>query len=322
MTQWGAPLALALVVPVLLLAFRGRWVSRHRLPIARVASLKRRATLRQRVAWIPSLLQMAGLVCLCLALARPQSTRVDTVVDSEGLDILLAIDTSGSMSEGDLSLGRVRGDRLTIARTVVEEFIAKRPHDRIGVVVFGEEAFTLSPLTLDHQTLGQMMGGVQIGIAGAQGTAIGTAIAVSSKRLKDLEAPSRLVILLTDGHNNAGRVQPIEAAEAAAALGIRVYTIGVGSQKTGLRRLLSGGDGLDEESLRRIASITDGQFFHATSGETLRQIYETIDTLEPSPAEVRQLVDRQERFRMFAIPGTALMWLSVFFGSTWLRRGP
>jgi Ca-activated chloride channel family protein len=322
MTQWGTPFALALVLPVLLLVFRRRWVSRHRLPVARVASLRRDVTMRQRVAWLPSLLQIVGLVCLCLALARPQSTRVDTVVDSEGLDILLAIDTSGSMSEGDLSLGRVRGDRLTIARTVVEEFIAKRPHDRIGVVVFGEEAFTLSPLTLDHQTLGQMMGGVQIGIAGAQGTAIGTALAVSSKRLKDLDAPSRLVILLTDGHNNAGRVQPVEAAEAAAALGIRVYTIGVGAQKTGLRRLLSGGDGLDEESLRNIASITDGQFFHATSGETLRQIYETIDTLEPSPAEVRQLVDRQEQFRMFAVPGTALMWLSVLLGTTWLRRGP
>ena len=96
----------------------------------------------------------------------------------------------------------------------------------------------------------------------------------------------------------------------------------LGAQKTGLRRLLSGGDGLDEESLRHIAAITDGQFFHATSGETLRQIYETIDTLEPSPAEVRQLVDRQEQFRMFAVPGTALMWLSVLLGTTWLRRGP
>ncbi|MFT4621542.1 MAG: Ca-activated chloride channel family protein, partial [Myxococcota bacterium] len=213
-------------------------------------------------------------------------------------------------------------DRLSVAKRVVSDFIEGRPNDRIGVVVFGEEAFTFVPLTTDHASLLEVLRGVEIGVAGAQGTAIGSAIAVGAKRLKDLDAPSKILILLTDGRNNAGRVQPMEAAQAAAALDIKVYTIGVGAQATGMKGLFFGNDGLDEKGLRAIAEATDGRFFRATSSRSLEQIYATIDELEPSPAEVRELVHHEEMFRLFAAPGLLLLMAQLLLGHTLLRRGP
>lgn len=322
MISWAAPWAFLLLIPVGLLVIRRRWVGVHRLRVARLNTLDAGSSVRRWFAWLPGLLELVGLTLLVLALARPQTTETDTVVDSEGLDIMLAIDTSGSMRESDLRYGGVTSDRLSVSKAVVEEFIEGRPHDRIGVVTFGEQAFTLAPLTLDHGTLTQLLSGVQIGIAGAQGTAIGTALAVSAKRLKDLDAPDRVIILLTDGRNNAGRVAPLEAAEAAAALGIRIYAVGVGERAGGIRQLLIRGEGIDEQGLSALAETTGGKFFHATSGATLRDIYATIDELEPSPAEVRQLVDRQERFRWFAVPGLCLLSLQLWLGGTWMRRGP
>ncbi len=322
MISWASPWAFCLLIPVGLLVIRRRWVGVHRLRVARLDTLDSGLSVRRIFAWVPGVLELAGLTLLVLALARPQTTETDTVVDSEGLDIMLAMDTSGSMRESDLRYGGVTSDRLSVSKAVVEEFIEGRPHDRIGVVTFGEQAFTLAPLTLDHSTLTQLLSGVQIGIAGAQGTAIGTALAVSAKRLKDLDAPDRVIILLTDGRNNAGRVAPMEAAEAAAALGIRIYAVGVGERAGGLRQLLIRSEGIDEQGLSALAEVTGGKFFHATSGATLRDIYATIDELEPSPAEVRQLVDRQERFRWFALPGLCLLSLQLLLGGTWMRRGP
>ena len=322
MISWATPWALFLLIPVGLLVFRRRWVGVHTLSVARLDTIESSVSIRRLLAWVPGWLEVIGLGLLVLALARPQTTKTDTVVDSEGLDIILAIDTSGSMRESDLRYGGVTSDRLAVSKAVVEEFIAGRPHDRIGVVTFGEQAFTLAPLTLDHGTLTQLLTGVQIGIAGAQGTAIGTALSVSAKRLKDLDAPDKVIILLTDGRNNAGRVAPIEAAEASAALGIRIYTVGVGDRGRGLRHLLMPGEGIDEQGLSAIADMTGGKFFHATSGATLRDIYQTIDELEPSPAEVRQLVDRQEQYRMFAVPGLCLLTLQLLLSGTWMRRGP
>mgnify|MGYP001216226932 CR=1 FL=1 len=320
MIELASPWALLLLIPVLLLPLQGRLTGRNRLAVARIASMKPRWTVRRLMAPLPRLLQVAGLALLVGALARPQIVKKDVWVESEGLDIILAVDASGSMRAEDLTEGITPVNRLQVAKGVMARFVEARPNDRIGIVVFGEEAFTQVPLTLDHDTLTDMLRQVEIGVAGAQGTAVGTAIAVSAKRLKDLDGKSRLVILVTDGRSNAGRISPMEAAQAAAALGIRVYTIGVGAAQRSVFGL--GGDGLDEAGLTRIAETTGGKYFRATDTDGLAKVYETINELEPSPAEVVQLVDRDEKFRWLLIPGLATLALQAFLSATLLRRGP
>jgi len=321
MTSFAHPWWLLLLVPVLLLPLQ-RWVTgRNALAVATVQTGSGRRTLRTLFAWVPSALRVMGLSLVVLALARPQLTRKEEVVESEGLDIVLALDTSGSMREQDLTLGMLPIDRLGVAKSVLSEFVKARPHDRIGLVVFGEEAFTQSPLTLDHTTLLDMLERVSIGVAGSEGTAIGTGLAVAAKRLADLEAPGRLVILLTDGRNNQGRVTPLEASEAAAVLGIKVYTVGVGAEHRGFFGLL-GGDGLDEKLLTEVAEAADGRFFRATDAGSLQRIYETINELEPSPAQVTQIVDHMELFRRFLIPGLVALVAELLLSASWLRRGP
>ena len=320
MIEFASPLAFLLLIPALLLPLQ-RWATGNNvLAVPRISGGQRRITPRLMLAWLPGVLQVAGMVLIIIALARPRITRRDIMVESEGLDIVLAVDTSGSMRAPDFSVGLREVNRLQVAKGVMSEFIQSRPHDRIGVVVFGEEAYTHVPLTLDHDTLLEILDQVEIGVAGAQGTAIGSAVAVSAKRLKDLDAPSRIVILLTDGRNNAGRIQPLEAAQAAAALGIKVYTVGVGAKQRSPFGILP--DGLDEKGLTRVADITRAEYFRATDANSLEQIYARIDELEPSPAEVIQLVDHEERFRDYLIPGAALLALQLLLSGTWLRRGP
>ena len=320
MMEFAQPWAFLLLVPVLLLPLQGALTGRNRLAVAKISERARRLTVRLALAWLPLVLQMAALSLLVVALARPRVTRRDVMVESEGLDIMLVVDTSGSMRAPDFSAGMREVNRLQVAKGVMADFIEDRPHDRIGVVVFGEEAYTHVPLTLDHGTLLDIMDQVEIGVAGAQGTAIGSAVAVSAKRLKDLQAPSRVVILLTDGRSNAGRIGPLEAAQAAAALGIKVYTVGVGTPQRTPFGMLS--DGLDEKSLSRVAEITGARYFRATDANSLQAIYDTIDELEPSTAEVTELVEHDERFRDFLIPGVALLALQLLLSGTWLRRGP
>lgn len=318
--EWGSPWAFLLLIPVLLLPLQARLTGRNRLAVGRIDALKTPLTLRLVVAWVPSALRLVGLVLLVVAMARPRYTKFDTMVESEGLDILLAIDTSGSMGSPDFRLGIRNVDRLSVAKTVVADFIEGRPNDRIGLVVFGEEAFTHVPLTLDHASLLSVLDQVQIGLAGPQGTAVGSAIAVSAKRLKELEAPGKLVILLTDGRSNAGKISPMQAAMAAAALDIKVYTVGVGKARESLFNPF--GDGLDEQSLQKIAEATGARYFLATDTDTLAEVYDTIDELEPSPAEVRQLVSHVELYRRFAVPGLLALLLQGLLAATWLRRGP
>ncbi|MEN0067535.1 MAG: VWA domain-containing protein [Myxococcota bacterium] len=319
--EFANPAAFLLLVPVALLPLQ-RWLTgRNVLAIPRLKDRNRRLTLRLLLAWVPAVLQIAALALMVVALARPRLTRRDVRVDSEGLDIILAVDTSGSMRATDFSLSTGQVNRLQVAKGVMAEFIRGRPHDRIGVVVFGEEAFTHVPLTIDHDTLLNIMDQVEIGVAGAQRTAIGSAIAVSAKRLKDLTAPDRLVILLTDGRDNGDQISPMEAAQAAAALDIKLYTVGVGAQQRSpaLMRLA---DGLDERGLAQIAEVTAGQYFRATDAKSLERIYETIDQLEPSPAEVIELVQHEELYRRFLVPGVMLLGLQLLLSGTVLRRGP
>ncbi|MEQ1504151.1 MAG: VWA domain-containing protein [Myxococcota bacterium] len=320
MTEFESPWVLVLLIPAILAPFAPRLTGRNRLAVPSLAAMRSGWSLRLVFAPVPAILQAIALSLFVVALARPVVVFQQTWIESEGLDIVLAVDTSGSMRAEDFATGMTPVNRLQVAKGVMAEFVGERPNDRIGVVVFGEEAFTQVPLTLDHDTLSDMLGQVEIGVAGAQGTAVGTAIAVSAKRLKDLEAKSRIVILLTDGRSNAGRISPLEAAQAAAALGIKVYTIGVGAQSRSMLGML--GDGLDEDGLTRIAEVTGAKYFRATDTDSLKRIYETINTLEPSPAEVVQLVDREERFRRFLVPGLCVLGAQLVLSATLLRRGP
>lgn len=315
--EWGTPLALLLVLPALALFWRHRLLARTAVELSAV---DHPASLRSRLAALPRLLRIAGLILAAVALARPRIAHREVVVESEGLDILLAVDTSGSMRAQDLVAGLRDVNRLEVAKGVMAEFVEDRPHDRLGVVVFGEEAFTQVPLTMDHEALIEVLELVQIGVAGSRGTAIGDALAVSSRRLQQVEASSRILILLTDGRNNAGRFSPLEAARVAAAVGIRVYTVGVGAPRAGLGGLV--GDGLDEDTLRAIARITGGSYHRATDADALREVYRTIDRMETTTAEVKEYVEYEELYRRALFPALLLLLLDWILRSTWLRVGP
>lgn len=323
MIDWAFPWAFLLLPFVFALPFQPMVTGTLKLSIPGPNTVDAGWTARRAVAWLPRALQVLGLTLVVLALAGPRRSNDRTVIRSDGLDIMLAVDTSGSMRAEDFSIQGRNVDRLTVAKGVIAEFVDKRPFDRIGVVVFGEEAFTHVPLTLDHDTLRRVLDAVQIGVAGENRTAIGQAIAVASKRLKELTAPSKVLILLTDGQSNAGRFSPIEAAELARDVGVKIYTIGVGSTGgTGFFAAMRGGDGVDEKTLTAVAESTGGKYFRATNTASLRKIYETIDELEPSPAEVEQIVQHTELFRWLLAPGLLLLTLQVLLSATWLRRSP
>lgn len=321
MTELASPWWLLLLPVVALVPFQ-RWLTgRNALVVPGAGGGAPGRSLRTWLVGLPTGLRVVGLLFLVFALARPRRSNTQVSVDSEGLDILLAVDTSGSMEADDMVFGLDKMTRLEAAKAVMAEFVTARPHDRIGVVVFGEEAWTQVPLTLDHDTLGDLMAQIEIGNAGPGATAVGTAIAVSTKRMKDLEAPSKVVILLTDGRSNAGAIGPLEAAQAAAALDVKVYTIGVGGRPGGVLGGLMG-DGVDVEGLTAIAKTTGGKFFRATDVAALREVYATIDELEPSTAEVSTVVHHEERFRWFLGPALLLLVLDALLSYTLLRRGP
>lgn len=323
MLEWASPLwflALPLGVLPIVGLFRP-WALRF----SSFAGMRGGRSLRSNLVWLPALLQAAVLVLVVLALARPQLVTRETERESEGVDIVLAMDTSGSMRADDMGLGAMRLTRLQAGQRVMAEFVDQRPNDRIALVVFGEEAFTQVPLTLDHVGLNDFIGQLEIGLAGKSATAVGDAIAVSAKRLKELTAPSKVIILVTDGKSNSGQIDPVQAAEAAAALGIRVYTIGVGAggAPAGLLGMFSaGGAEVDERTLGLIASTTGGQYFRATDTRALAEVYTRIDELEPSTAKVKEYVHRDELFLKALGPALVLLLLDVILGATLLRRLP
>ena len=322
MLEWADPLWF-LALPV---AAAAPWLVRGpRVGFSSLSHIRTRTTLRRLLAWMPQAALCVGLMCLVVGLARPQLVDRERVVESEGIDILLVLDTSGSMEAEDFKLGTRAVNRLEVAKEVVARFVDGRKDDRVGLVVFGEEAFTQVPLTLDHDALVGFLKQVQIGMAGARKTAIGDAIAVGGRRLKELDADSRVMILLTDGRSNAGAVQPLEAAEAAKALGIRVYTIGVGSNDGGgILGLFSGrrrGE-LDESTLKAIATKTGALYFRAADTEALQAVYRTIDKLEKTTAESRIYVHREEVYSVWVWAGIALVMLGLGLGETVLRRLP
>ena len=278
---------------------------------------------------IPLALRAACLLLLVLAAARPQFFNVSREIRSPGVDIMLCLDTSGSMQALDFRLDDKPVSRLTAVKKVVNDFIKKREMDRIGLVVFGKEAFTQSPLTLDKGLLLGLVDQMEIGMAGDQ-TALGSSIAVGGKRLKDLKAKSRVLILLTDGRNNAGDITPEEAAEAVRALGVKIYAIGVGGKGPAPfrvntvfgPRLVHQEVDLDEETLRKIATVGGGGYFRAADSEALSEIYDVIDRQEKTEIKVKEFFHFRELYPYFLFPALVLLGLEIVLKSTVLRVIP
>jgi len=278
---------------------------------------------------IPLALRSGCLVLLVLASARPQLFNVSREIRSPGVDIILCLDTSGSMQALDFQLDDTPVTRLTAVKKVVGEFVKKREMDRIGLVVFGQEAFTQSPLTMDKGLLLDLVEKMEIGMAGDR-TAIGSAIAVGGKRLKDLQAKSKILILLTDGRNNAGEITPEEAAEAVQALDMKIYSIGVGGKgpapfrvNTFLGpRVVHQKVDLDEETLQKVASIGGGKYFRAADSEQLSEIYDIIDREEKTEIKVKEFFHFKELYHYFLVPALVLLGIEIFLRSTLLRVIP
>jgi Ca-activated chloride channel homolog len=281
-------------------------------------------TIRHYLRHLVFLLQIIAIAAFTLVLARPQSSTDFENVTTEGIDIVISLDISTSMLAKDFS-----PDRLEAAKKVAMEFISGREYDRMGLVVFAGEAFTQCPLTTDRSVLLNLFQNIQTGMI-QDGTAIGNGLATAVARLKDSDAISRVVILLTDGENNSGEIAPLTAAEIARTFGIRVYTIGVGTVGTAPypvqtpygTQLRDIEVKIDEEMLQEIASITDGRYFRATSNTKLEEIYREIDQLEKSKIEVREFSRRSEEFLPFALAGILLLVLSLFLRTTVFRSIP
>lgn len=284
-----------------------------------------------RVRFLPLLdaLRVIALVLVILGLMRPEKGIEEVRVTGEGIDIVLAIDVSTSMRAEDFEVDGKRQNRLYVVKEVVEEFITNRPGDRIGIVVFAGVPYTLSPLTWDHDWLIRQLDNVKTGMV-EDGTAIGSALVTSLNKLKESDAKSKVVILLTDGLNNAGSVPPETAAEAAKALGHKVYTIGAGTKGLAPYPVESFGRvfyqdvkiDIDEELLQAIAETTGGKYFRATDTDSLRSIYAEIDRLETTEIEMPKYMEYKELFRYFVIPAMIILVLEFILRETIFRRLP
>ncbi len=266
---------------------------------------------------------MGALALGIVALARPQVQNVIRTQTAEGIDIMLVLDTSSSMRAEDFQPNRFRA-----ARDVAGTFVEGRVSDRVGLVIFAAEAYTQVPLTLDYGFLQRMLSRMRIGMV-EDGTAVGTALATAVNRLKDTEAKSKVVILLTDGRNNRGEVDPATAAEIASTMSVRVYAIGVGASgesssvdRRHLEERKPGEAGIDEQMLRTVAQTTGGRYFSASSKEALQRIYDEIDQMEATEIDERIYTDRAEQYPWFLGPAFVLVLLDVLLSTTLFRRFP
>lgn len=283
-------------------------------------------TLRARLVFLPFALRLAVLAIALAALARPQTGASSEEALSEGIDILLAIDVSSSMKLEDFK----PENRLHVAKQVVADFIDSRRNDRLGMVVFAARAFTKSPLTLDHDVLKALLEDVSIG-AIDDGTAIGTAIATSVNRLKDSTSASRIIILLSDGVNNRGEIDPLTAAELARTFGIKIYAVGAGKDGYAPYPIEDPARGtvyqnvrveIDEETLRKIAETTGGAYFRAKDADSLARVYEEIDALERTEIEERRYVRYSELAPYLLAAALVLLLAEAALSRTLLARIP
>jgi len=286
---------------------------------------------RSRAGSILLKLRWLALALFLVALARPQLGEGETKITASGIDIVLAIDLSGSMSSEDFQLQGRRVNRLMIAKDVLQQFVAKRANDRIGLVAFATDAYIAAPLTLDHDFLLQNLDRLEIAAPGKDQTAIGSALAAALNRLRELRSKSKIVILMTDGQNNAGKVPPLTAAEAAETLKVKVYTIGVGTRGLapfpyidafGRKDYKPMQVDIDEDTLTQIARRTGGKYYRADKTETLRSVYDEIDQLEKTEVEVKKYQRYRELFPLVALPGLVLLLLEVILNHTVWRKLP
>ena len=273
---------------------------------------------------VPFGLRIIALTLIIIVLARPQSTDNWQNSEIEGIDIMMAIDVSTSMLAEDL-----KPNRLEAAKDVAAAFINGRPNDNIGITLFAGETFTQCPLTVDHAVLLNLVNGIKTGVI-EDGTAVGMGIANAVTRLKDSKAKSKVIILLTDGTNNRGDISPLTAAEIAKSFGIRVYTIGVGTNGTAPYPYPVGNTvqyinmpvEIDENTLTQIAGTTDGNYFRATSNSKLKEVYEQIDKLEKTKLNVKEYSKRQEEYRIFALFALLCVLLEVLLRNSILKKIP
>lgn len=282
-----------------------------------------------RLVNLPMLLRCLVFSLVVIVLARPQTHNSWGSKTVEGIDIMLAMDVSTSMLAEDL-----RPNRMEAAKDVAAEFISGRPNDNIGLTIFAGESFTQCPMTTDHTSLLNLLQNVRTDMAAMglieDGTAIGMGLANAVSRLKDSKAKSKVVILLTDGSNNRGDISPITAAQIAKSLGIRVYTIGVGTNKVARYPMpVAGGVQyvnipveIDNNTLSEIASLTEGNFYRATNNKELKQIYHDIDKLEKSKMNVKKYSKRYEAYQPFALAAVIVLLLEILLRNTVLRRIP
>jgi Ca-activated chloride channel family protein len=284
-------------------------------------------------------LRWLSLALLIIALAQPRLTKSETKISASGVDIVAVLDMSFSMADEDFELRGQPADRLTMAKEVLKKFIDKRPNDRIGLVAFATDAYTAAPLTLDHDFVQQNLDRLQLGTIDGGSTAIGSGLSTAINRLRELKSKSKIVILMTDGRNNAGKVAPRTVAEAAKALGVKVYTIGVGKRGESRRpRMDRSGrpvhdffgrkvydpdpEDLDEDVLQEIAKMTGGKYYRADNAQRFQAIYAEIDKLEKTEEEVKKFAHHQELFAWMISPGLGLLLLEVLLRHTIWRRLP
>jgi Ca-activated chloride channel family protein len=310
---------------MILVALRSRWKTPE-LPVPALAALPKTGGLRVMIARAGAWLLPAATLIFLVAAGRPQAGREMREVVSQGIDIVLAIDVSGSMRCEDFR----PQNRLHVAKAVAKQFLRGRAQDRIGLVAFAGRSELLSPLTLDYEGLASLIEGIDFGQL-PDGTAIGAAIAHGAQRLRQANGKSKVLILMTDGINNAGAVDPVTAARLAAAVGVRIYAVGAGTigqapfpiddPVLGRHYVWVRSD-VDEPTLRTVASLTRGRYFRATSAELLAQVYREIDAMEPSQVEMRSYTQWADIGPALLGVGALLMALHLLLGATLLRRYP
>ncbi len=290
---------------------------------------------RSRVGGILLKMRWLALALLIVALAQPRLTLSETQIKASGVDIVVALDMSGSMNAEDdgFTLNGKQTTRFLLARDVLKKFVGKRPNDRLGLVIFAAYAYVVVPPTLDHDFLLENLDRMSVEMEGFdnRSTAIGSALATSVNRIRDLQSKSKVVILMTDGENNAGKIPPLTAAEAAQALKIKVYTIGVGTRGEAHLTVMDQFGrphreqipvDVDEDTLKAIANMTSAKYYRADSSDTLNKIYDDIDRLEKTDVEVKKYTQFQELFPWVVISGTVVLLLEVVLNQTLWRRLP
>jgi Ca-activated chloride channel family protein len=286
---------------------------------------------RSRAGAFLAALRWLALAVLIVALAQPRLMKSTTEVKASGVDIVVAFDMSGSMISEDFVVKGQRVNRFNMARAVLGRFIDQRPNDRIGLVLFASQAYIATPLTLDHDFLHENLDRLEIGTIDQNSTAIGDGLGTAINRLRDLKAKSKIVILMTDGQNNAGKLDPLLAAEAAKSLGVKVYTVGIGLRGEapmpardmfGRKVYQMVPVDVDEDTLQKIADMTGGKYYRADNAEKFQQIYDEIDKLEKTEASVKKYTQFDELFPWFIAGGLALLLIELVLGQTIFRRLP